>query len=866
MRISAQWYWRLALLGLLTACLPSVATAQVCVGDCNGDGEVTVDELVSSVGIALNIPEALPCDAIDANHNQQVEINELVLGVSNAINGCPAALVFVTPTEGMLVLAGTVAAQITLPLGTDGATIAVDFDGADVTGQLAISSSEISGTLTGVAPGQHRLAASATANGQELSAAAHFEAVALTNPDECEVLNNAECLLPYPSSRFLVADQNTATGYRLQLPASGLPTVIGPPLSPDPLNKLDGFNPLVQILMHFPQGVDIERSDGSRLLPPGCCGQPAGPPWIDTRTYTARSLDDDSPSVLMDAATGERVLHWLEVDARANGNLARQALVMRPATSLIPGHHYIVAMRNLKAADGSAIVAEPAFAALRDARPTAIDAIESRRGSMDSVFSTLAEHGVARTELVLAFDFVVQSEQQLTGAMLSMRDQAFEWLTTVENNPDEKTFTVTSMKDHDCTAANAVVWREVAGTFKSPLFLTRDPNQPGVGFLNLDTNGQPQQNGFTDANFFISIPCTILETDGPVAHPVVLGHGLFGSGLDMTTLIPGLAATVAPWTSVAGATDWRGLSGLDSSWVVNDVVGVGMSKLNNFAALPDRLRQGMLNTLVLTKMMKRGLFNRDADVFQTPSGAPVFGGPDTEMFYYGISLGGIMGTWLSALTPDIIRFGLDVPAINFACLLQRSTEFGQFELLLQSFGLTDPMQTILGIGLNQELWVGGEPAGYARHITTDPLPGSGDPKHILMTVAWLDKTVSNQCAEVEARTLGLPNLVPASLQRQLQGIPDQEGPLDSAYVMFDTGPFDLFNPAHQPFIPPLANVIPSGVCNPHGDRARIPDGIRMLINFLRPDGQIENFCNDICDAGQPDEIPGGAAMPCNPVP
>jgi len=82
MRISAQWYWRLALLGLLTACLPSVATAQVCVGDCNGDGEVTVDELVSSVGIALNIPEALPCDAIDALHPRgcvELEVSALPL-------------------------------------------------------------------------------------------------------------------------------------------------------------------------------------------------------------------------------------------------------------------------------------------------------------------------------------------------------------------------------------------------------------------------------------------------------------------------------------------------------------------------------------------------------------------------------------------------------------------------------------------------------------------------------------------------------------------------------------------------------------------------------------------------------------------
>jgi hypothetical protein len=183
----------------------------------------------------------------------------------------------------------------------------------------------------------------------------------------------------------------------------------------------------------------------------------------------------------------------------------------------------------------------------------------------------------------------------------------------------------------------------------------------------------------------------------------------------------------------------------------------------------------MLNTLVLARMMKRGLFNRNTDAFETPAGAPVFRAPDTEMFYYGISLGGIMGTWLAALTPDIERFGVDVPAINFACLLQRSTQFGQFQLLLESFGITDPMQTILGMGILQRLWAAGEPAGYARHITSDPLPGSGAAKRILMTPAWLDKQVSNQCTEIAARTLQLPNLTPASLQRELQGIADREG-------------------------------------------------------------------------------------------
>jgi hypothetical protein len=63
----------------------------------------------------------------------------------------------------------------------------------------------------------------------------------------------------------------------------------------------------------------------------------------------------------------------------------------------------------------------------------------------------------------------------------------------------------------------------------------------------------------------------------------------------------------------------------------------------------------------------------------------------------------------------------------------------------------------------------------------------------------------------------------------------------------------------------LANLIPSGVCDPHGARPAIPDGIRQLANFLRPGGQVENFCTGDCDAGEPDEIADGAAQPCDPL-
>jgi hypothetical protein len=847
-------------ISLVSLAAVGAADAQgVCPGDCNRDDEVRVNELVGGVNQALGASG--DCAAFDLNDDNTVAINELIAAVGAALEGCGGYIRILTPTHHLAVQAGTVAVEILLPTGTSGDNVVIELDHVDVTDQFTIADLTASATLLDVAPGQHQLTASVTGiTGTTLL----FTALALNNPAECEVLNQPHCLLPYPSSRFLVPDANTATGVRVQIPNVGLPQGKGTPVTADYLNELDGFSPTVQILMHFPAGVDLEASDVDRLLAAGCCGQPEGPPWVDTRTSTGRSLDADSPSVLLDLTTNTRVLHWLELDARAAGNLERQSLIMRPGASLVPGHRYAVAMRNLRSAGGAAVVAEPAFALFRDRQESNIAAIESRRDAMEALFDAIEANGIARDELVLAFDFVVQSENQLTRQMLSMRDQAFDLLAEAEADPEAKPFTVTKVEEHDCNVAGTATWRDVSGTFRAPLFLTASPDLPGAPQLNVDADDVPVLNGFYDAVFTIAIPCGALQAEGPRPHPIVLGHGLFGTGASMTRLVPTLANAVVPWNYIAGATDWRGLSATDLSFVGGEIIGLGTSKLHQFPALPDRLRQGMLSTLVLGKLMKRGLFNRDA-AFQLPGGAGVFPGPESEMYYYGISLGGIMGTWFSALTPDVERFGVDVPAINFSCLLQRSTQFSAYDTLLDGIGINDPLDKLLGLQLLHELWVSAEPAGYARHITRDPLPGTGGAKRILMTPAWLDKQVSNQCTEIAARTLQLSNLAPGSLQRGLQGIPDADGPLDSAYVMYDSGAFDLFNPAHAPFIPPLANQIPSSKCDPHGARPATPAGIQQTFNFLRPGGQVENFCNGDCDAGDPTEIAGGAETPCDPL-
>jgi hypothetical protein len=65
-------------------------SATPCVGDCNTDGFVTVDELVNGVSIALGTLPPDECPAFDATGDEAVTVDELVAGVDAALNGCAA--------------------------------------------------------------------------------------------------------------------------------------------------------------------------------------------------------------------------------------------------------------------------------------------------------------------------------------------------------------------------------------------------------------------------------------------------------------------------------------------------------------------------------------------------------------------------------------------------------------------------------------------------------------------------------------------------------------------------------------------------------------------------------------------------------
>jgi len=74
------------------ACLASLRDAAhaTCVGDCDGRGDVSVNEIIVGVNIALGLAPTTMCEAMDRNGDGMVSIDELLAAVNAALVGCPA--------------------------------------------------------------------------------------------------------------------------------------------------------------------------------------------------------------------------------------------------------------------------------------------------------------------------------------------------------------------------------------------------------------------------------------------------------------------------------------------------------------------------------------------------------------------------------------------------------------------------------------------------------------------------------------------------------------------------------------------------------------------------------------------------------
>ncbi len=764
----------------------------------------------------------------------------------------------------------------TLALSLDEAAL----DPADFVLSAGVLGDVLAGPLPPLADGDHELAARVELElpgflgwlwawlglpPPVLTAERSFEVVTLTSEEGCEVLNQVECLLPYPSSYFLV-EADTPTGHRLDIPQAGMPTLFGNPTSPDALNQLDGFGPGVHPLL-FLRDADLEAS---------------GAPGLDpvTRTFDGRSLDSDSPTVLLDAETGERVLHFVELDARIGVSVdpTRQVMFLRPGRTLEPGRRYIVAVRGIVDSTGAPIPPEPAFAVLRDRRPTTIPEVAERRDHHEWIFHRLRRAGIPRHDLQLAFDFVVQSQEAQTGRLLAMRDRAYAWLDEALAS-GETLFEVDSFEELDCDEQG--LWRDVQGRFQVPLFLTNDPLvEPTVpGFVLEDADGLPTFDEIVHARFTMLVPCS--ARDGEPTLPLVHAHPGGGdfrtasryhhlwNGDHPTNPTPGVPNRDSPLVAphyLIGGTDNHGFGNLE----FGNFDGQPSFLFNLFfipnasPSLSARIHQGQVNVLVLTRLMKRAVFNTHP-VFQTPSGEGVFLEGEPELYVWGVSFGGFTALITGAISPDVDKIVPSVAVLNFANQAQRDEVFDAIDPILPFSLGPDSMTHAISQAISHDLWAEADPVAYLRHLRGDPLPGT-DGVEVLLSVGSLDQKAPNLFSDVAARDLGLSSLE-GSFRTNLLGIPDVPGPLASAYVAFSPS-LDADDPDHAPYLPPLENrtaELATPTCDPHILTFLTPAYLDQVGAFLQPGGTVTNTCTGTCDGLEPEEREYGNPDRCDPT-
>jgi len=820
------------------------------------------------------------------------------LGLGGACAPRPS---FLTPEDGGVATAGPSGVAVRIDLGAgfaDGwsfrVTLLSSIDAPpaglhDLTADFSESGGIAEGTIDPSRLGEGRntifvglVAPGATLSSQVASSSFSWEPALDLAADHCDLLDPNVCLYPFPNDFFSVPDRGTDTGRRIHIDPLATPAnALGNRIDTTEWNRNDGFSPGQAIQVLVPELVlQTPNPDPDETRPIAAPG--ASPEWD-----LAASLAEDASVVILDTETGERVPHWAELNVRAPAG--QQVLLVRPAVNLRSGGHYVVALRNLRNADGDLIPANRAFALYRDAVPTYVPEIEARRPHMEDVFDVLADAGIGRDDLYLAWDFTVISKRNVSERMIAIRDDAFAKLG--DASPE---FVIDGWSPK---SGDPEVRFRVTGRIRVPLYVTNDglpgggtgatrlwcEDDPGVprpcegDELPVQAGGarpEDPSTWWTDeatywADFRCTVPNSVQAPDGTPrpARPSLYGHGLLGDEGE------------AQASHVETFADEHNFVFCGARWIgmgEDDFVTVAsiLNDFSRFPTLPDRMHQGFLDFLFLGRAMIHpdGLGTHPA--FQADDGTPILDG--SNLYYDGNSQGAIAGGALAAFAQDYTHAVLGVPGMNYSTLLNRSVDFDQFRTLLQ-FNYLDKKFYPLIFGLAQMLWDRSETNGHANHLTHDVYDGT-PAKKILLHVAFGDFQVSDMSAQVEARTIGAslhrPGFDPAAFVAanpsgeprdfwqvdpywDISTIPGNdpspvpegaEGAIyrfdGSAMIVWDFGNLQSRNAV----LPPVGGNPELGPCpagrggDPHECPRRDPRARLQKSEFLKPGGTVLDVC------------------------
>ncbi|AKF06885.1 hypothetical protein [Sandaracinus amylolyticus] len=276
-----------------------------------------------------------------------------------------------------------------------------------------------------------------------------------------------------------------------------------------------------------------------------------------------------------------------------------------------------------------------------------------------------------------------------------------------------------------------------------------------------------------------TVPNTMwLPREGEGPFPVlVFGHGLTGSRSQAERL--GRFAAPLGYATVAIDALQHGehptTEGAERSDVQTLLAFFGVGDLDEraleAARLREHFRQSTWDKLQLTQLL---VSDPDLD----DDGAPEL--DVTRIVYLGVSLGGLMGPELLALSSDYGAGLLVVPGGRVSAIISDGAQFGSLIDLLRPRGATRGdvrrffpiLQTVLDRG---------DPASYGPHLLRDRLPVAGaTTPSILVGVVLDDEIVPNVASYALARAIGVPIVEP--LLRPEPGFELVRGPIEGNFA------------------------------------------------------------------------------------
>jgi hypothetical protein len=648
----------------------------------------------------------------------------------------------------------------------------------------------------------------------------------------CEPYGDGPCLLPFPNNLYTKRDKHSKTGRAIDLPQAAMPiNQAGSRIDVSPYDRSDGFSPGSTIIARVP-GLDtpeaLEETNPAPL------------------TDMSQAFRTRTPIVVVDETTKRRQLIWVELDSNADGP-ENTTLLIHPGKNLKYGHTYAVAMRNLKDASGEVLRPPKWFERFRDGKRLPKDQ-RSDEKRYERIFNVLRKAGIARDDLYMAWDFTVASRKSLTQNLLHIRNASFRILGDRDLADGQVAGHAPSFHvDSVVTNPSPGIARYITGTFNVPCWLNQPGCPPGSTFT-YESGARYAHPVRAPGNRATAPFYCIVPTAAAPAHQArgsLYGHGLLGSGAQVTS--DAVEALAREHNFVICATDWWGMSEGDIPYDVS-----ALSDLNRFPSAVDRLQQGVLNTLFLSRLMRTDDGFASDPAFQR-NGHSLLN--TNHGYYYGNSQGGIMGGITTAVAPDFKRAVLGVSGMDFGgLLLQRSTDFAEFEPFLYGGagggGYPDTSIHPLILDLMQQLWDRGEPDAYAPHMTSDPFADT--PVHkVLMQTAYGDFQVSQYSAAVEARTIGAKvhepalDIPPRGRDRRLfyriPAIPSY--PYNgSAWVIWDSGAGHTQPPPTTNTPPTESEALPLNL-DPHGDPRATPETRTQISDFLKPGGKVVDVCD-----------------------